>query len=1199
LDADITPFVSAMARAEAAASKLRSSLSGDIKVGADTTAATTQIQSVQRDVDRLARSNARVRVDADTSSASSQLKRVDSDVSRLVGRSARVMVNADVAGALSAIALVGAALASLPAVTSIAVGVGALGGAFAAAGVGAAGFAAVAVPSLGRINEALKQQASAAGGAGGATKSAAQAAAEAASRALQLEQAERRVADAQKGVKQAQEDLTRARRDAKRALEDYTLSVKDAALAEEDAALSVEEARQRLADVQADPEATELERKRAELNYRQAVQRLEEQSVRTKRLKEDKAEADKKGVEGSDQVRAAQDKLLKSQADLAEAQKHLTVLQLQQKAAMQQTGGAASAAASKFAELSKAEQALARDIKKFQDSYIEWQRSLQPDVFPVIRSGMDLMNTGMKISTPLIKESSKAFDSFLKQLNRELNNDQWKSFFDELTTQAPRAIDGLSDSAVNVASGLRGVIEAFLPYTDQLMDFLENATQGFEDWGESLKDSPEFKDFIAYAAANGPKVVEIVRNLAEFVGNLAEAGAGVGSNLLDLFVSLSEKLAALKPEQIEAIAKGVGLIIAAVKIGATLKLGALVLLAQVLSEMSPGQIEALALAIGGVILAVKSYQAVSGVVGFFQNLSGSLDSAGKSADGAKGKLSNLAGLIGKGGVIAAAAAGTVLAVDSIADSLDGLNPDIDKLAKGLADFGKGGKPAAELLDQLDSKTFSLTGKFEGFVESAQRLTSDNPFLKLDNSLKGLVDDTLGNFGVQLDGGRQAIDNLDKALSTMVANGNTQGAAEAFNRLAKQAVEAGVPVHKLRELFPEYASSLDGVIPKTTEMSVAMGLLGAKVDPTAVAMQSFNSSLDMFNAKTDVAQRTLELKDAFDRARDAIQQAGGRLDITAQMTDKQKRAVVEAREQFGGYITKVLEAARAAGEMAGKTGEAALKSGQARDAFIEQIPQLFALAGKSNEAREQIYKLAEGFGINRTQADKAATGVKGVKDLIAELKSKEVKVGADTSGALDALGALGKRIADFFAKTYTIQVRTELQEHGARKSMRQAAGGIVRYAGGGIDYAAAAGLARPQPPGVLSRPTILFGEGSSGSGAAEAFIPYEAKYRQRAVGLVSQVASDFGLSVSPARQSPYMSMAAPTNMSRVSAPQQARGGSYTSPGGLNTTQAGTSGTASGGGSSAPAVVINEQNIYQDADADRFAAQAAMRVRGRGR
>jgi hypothetical protein len=1065
-----------------------------IGIDLDAGAAKAEIAAIERELQRLNTTSTDIDVRVDTTKALADVRALESSLTSVSNRSARIKVDADVGGALASIALVGAALASLPAVTTIAVGVGALGGAFAAAGAGAAGFAAVAVPSLGRINEALQQQATAAGGAGGATKSAGQSAAEAASQSLQLEQAERRVADSQKTVKQAQEDLTRARRDAKRALEDYSLSVKDAALAEEDAALSVEEAARRLAEVQADPEATDLEVRRAELNHRQAMQRLDEQQVRTKRLKEDKAEADKKGVEGSDQVRGAQDKLLKSQADLTEAQKQLTVLQLQQKAATESAGGAAGGAASKFAELSKAEQALAKDIKAFQDGYVEWQRSLQPDVFPVIRSGMDLLNTGMKLSTPLVKASAGAFKTLVDEMNEGLKSEQWTGFFDDLTEQAPRAIDGLGTSAVNVAGGLAGVIQAFLPYTDDLMTFLENATQGFEDWGQNLKGSPEFEQFIDYVKTNGPKVGELLGNVATFAGKILEVGGDLGPGVLDFLVTLSDELASMSPEQVEAIAKGVGLIVAAVKLGATLKIGALVLLADVLADMSPGQIEALALAIGGVIVAVKGYQAVSGAVGFFQGLSGSIDKAGKSADGAGGKLGGLTGLF-KGGAIVGSVAGLALAFDKIGDSLDGLNPDIAELSKNLSAFGKGGEPANALLDQLDPKLQSVVGRFEDFGESASRLASDNPLAKISDSVTGFLDDS---FGLQLDGGRQAIDNLDKSLATMVGNGNGAAAAEAFNRLADRAVAAGTPVDRLKELFPEYASSLDGAIPQTGAMTDAMSKLKIEVDPTAVAMDKFNSGLDTFNAKTDVAARTLELKDAFNQAKDAIAEAGGKLDFSSQMTDKQKEAVIKARDEFGGYIEKVLAAAKAAGELAGKNGEAALKSDEARDAFIRQLPHLFDLAGKSKEARDRIYDMAAGFGVNRDQADKASTGVKGVKDVIAGLKGKKVDVGVDTKQGHEALQALQKAIFEMASANIKLTLDAIIKKE---------TGGIVAYEAGGIERYAS-GTIRSTAPAVASGPTILYGEGK----ADEAFIPYDPAYRERATALLAQVANDFGLSL---------------------------------------------------------------------------------------
>jgi hypothetical protein len=78
-------------------------------------------------------------------------------------------------------------------------------------------------------------------------------------------------------------------------------------------------------------------------------------------------------------------------------------------------------------------------------------------------------------------------------------------------------------------------------------------------------------------------------------------------------------------------------------------------------------------------------------------------------------------------------------------------------------------------------------------------------------------------------------------------------------------------------------------------------------------------------------------------------------------------------------------------------------------------------------------------------------------------------------------------------------RTGLSEDEIRDAyaaMGYARGGIHRYARGGV---------RPGP-GIATRPTVLFGEGRG----PEGFVPYDPAHRQRAMGLVSQMARDFGM-----------------------------------------------------------------------------------------
>jgi len=1075
--------------------------------------------------------------------------------------------------ALAQIGAVSAALASLPAVTSVAItATASLAAGFAAAGAGAGAFAAVAVPSLSRVNDALKAQEQAADSAGGATGGAGRSAAQAAQQALALETAERRLADAQRAEKLAQEDLTRAREAGRRALEDMNFSLQDAILSQKDAELAVREAEARLAKVQADPESSALEIERAALSLEQAQQRAEEQEVRTARARKDTAAANKAGVKGTREYQGAVDKLKQAQQQAEQAAQQLKVAQLQQQAAMSGGGGSASKTADAFAGLSKAERRLAKDMAAFNKEYLAWQRALAPDVFPAIHQGLDVMRAGLELAAPLAKSAGKAFTGLGKDAEKALRGPFWTSFVNDLNKEVPSALTALGHTAGNTFKGLAGIIQAFLPYTGSLLERVEDISGEFASWGANLKNTPEFRNFIEYARANGPKVAEVIRNIATFIGKVGEAAGGLVPSGLDFLVTLSRELARMSSEQIAAIAKSVGLVFAAAKVGASLKLGALVLLAETLSQMSPGEIEALGLAIAGTVLAVKGYQAVTGAVEFFRGLSGGIESAGKSAGGAKDKLSGLVGALGKGGVIAGSVAGLALAFDKINDSVEGLNPDVDELARNLAAFGRGGQPAGALLDQLNPKVQSAVGRFENFRESAARLVSDNPFQKISNQVSGFLD---SSFGLQLDSGRQAIDNLDKSLASMVSSGNGTAAAQAFARLAQQAAQAGTPVHKLRELFPQYAQSLEGAVPRTADMAANMGLLGVKADPAAAAMARFNDGIDQFNTKTELSQRMLELKSAFDQAKKAIDASAVGMDIAAAKTDKQREAAIRARDMFSGYITKVLEAAKAAGEMAGKTGDAALKSDEARNAFIRQIPQLFALAGKNAEAREQIYKLAEGFGLNRTQADKAAEGVKGVKEVISGLKGKQVTVGVDNKQGLSAIDEL--RLAILKLTTENVKLRLEAI---VRKT--EAMGGIERYAAGGL---------RPQPPAIASKPTVLWGEGVSGKGGKEAFIPYASRFRGRAVGLLNQVASDFGYRLTAATPTTYdVGGVLPTGQSLV---YNGTG----SPEPVLTDQQWRAMQQATRGSDGPLVQIDEFNAYENQTPQQIAQQLAWLGRSR--
>lgn len=122
-----------------------------------------------------------------------------------------------------------------------------------------------------------------------------------------VETAVRSETDAERAAEAATDALSQAREDATRKLEDYETQTRQVKLAQEDAALSVKESQTALEETRKREGVTAAEIERAELRVAQAKERVAETDTRARRLAEDKAAADKKGVDGSKQVVAAQD----------------------------------------------------------------------------------------------------------------------------------------------------------------------------------------------------------------------------------------------------------------------------------------------------------------------------------------------------------------------------------------------------------------------------------------------------------------------------------------------------------------------------------------------------------------------------------------------------------------------------------------------------------------------------------------------------------------------------------------------------------------------------------------------------------------------------------------------------------------------------------------------------------------------------
>ncbi|MDI9901302.1 hypothetical protein QM716_15695 [Rhodococcus sp. IEGM 1409] len=174
--------------------------------------------------------------------------------------------------------------------------------------------------------------------------------------ARQIVSAEKQVVKAQKDVKEAQDEVNKARQEAKRDAEGYARTLAGLALDEESASLALAEAKKTLRETKADPDADSLDMWRANLGVREAQQAYDEIKASNAQQRGEIADAQAKGIEGSDRVVEAKQREVDAQEQLQEAQSDLAQTQ---KDVAQANIDAAEAVADAYESMAESQQSAA------------------------------------------------------------------------------------------------------------------------------------------------------------------------------------------------------------------------------------------------------------------------------------------------------------------------------------------------------------------------------------------------------------------------------------------------------------------------------------------------------------------------------------------------------------------------------------------------------------------------------------------------------------------------------------------------------------------------------------------------------------------------------------------------------------------------------------------------------------------------
>jgi len=578
-----------------------------IGVDIDEATALAAIAFLKQRLEDLSHSDPNVAVRVDAAAGAAELTAVMALVSRVDGDDVNIDVNVDtdrgIAGLtslsdatqvnmsrLAALIALGASLgtAIVPAAAAAASAIGFIGTAAAASvtgvGVLVLGFSGIsdAVTALGQqadqttssqasLSRASSQVATATDAITSAERqlrSVRAQNADAARRADQeVEQAEISLGQAQLAERRVQADLTQAREEARRALHDMALAVEDNALRQRQATLDVADAKEKLDTLLANPRATDQEREQAQVTYEQALHQQKQLGIEAQRLAADQQAAAKKGVDGSEQVTAAQDRITAATRQVADAQRRLAdavaAQTSQQRQAADALAGAqqqvvsaqrslqrayTSAGTAGGASINNVRTAMAK-LSPVGREFATFIFGLRDELFDVRAAAADGLLSGVQdaieqvlpVLPPLIRfvgDVSDELGSLARQSVKEFKDPTWQRLFTYIAQTAVPTIEQLFRIGANLAKGTAGLFLAFTPLTGDVADGILKVSQRFADWATTLGKNPQFQQFLAYVRDAAPDVINLLKQVAVFGVKLAQAAAPTGEVVIQIFTQL-------------------------------------------------------------------------------------------------------------------------------------------------------------------------------------------------------------------------------------------------------------------------------------------------------------------------------------------------------------------------------------------------------------------------------------------------------------------------------------------------------------------------------------------------------------------------------------------------------------------------------------------------------------------------------------
>ncbi|HEY3925069.1 MAG TPA: hypothetical protein VGL75_10955 [Acidothermaceae bacterium] len=181
-----------------------------------------------------------------------------------------------------------------------------------------------------------------------------------------------------------------------------------------------------------------------------------------------------------------------------------------------------------FAALAAPLASEAEQVSGLSNAWAQLQASTHVEVFQALDSVFTGLASAVGTLKPVIDAISPVIDSFGQDLQSIFGSDQWAAFVASISGEVAPVLADVLNIVVNLGTAFAGLTTAFAPLAETILGAITQWSAGFANIGSSNG----LTEFIDYVDQNGPVLVDVLRQTIGIVGQLVEAFAPVGSQVL-------------------------------------------------------------------------------------------------------------------------------------------------------------------------------------------------------------------------------------------------------------------------------------------------------------------------------------------------------------------------------------------------------------------------------------------------------------------------------------------------------------------------------------------------------------------------------------------------------------------------------------------------------------------------------------------